>query len=220
MKEIRLPIFRERLQELGKWLGARSKSEYAELLGIHRDTLRQYLDGDRLPDAQTLKQIAQEGSVSADWLLGLTDVKNPGTDLRAVCDYTGLSEDAVVKLQTFLRPDITKSHKAQTLVSELLSNELFYDIFSLMNDYIETAVTAAENQMNDDEDRIQATKDRDLYYRLSMKYTDEKPVSLDRYNKTVLRFEIPDRLEFFLKEAVEKRLAESNESQQAEQKEV
>lgn len=220
MKKIRLPIFKERLKELGEWIGAGNKSVFADMLGIHRDTLRQYLDGDRLPDAQTLKQIAQEGSVSADWLLGLTSVRQADVNLRTACDYTGLSEAAVEELRSKLQPDITKSRDAQKLISEMLSNELFYEIFSLMNDYIETAVTAAENQMNADKDLIQARKDRDLYYRLSMKYTDEKPVSLDRYNKTVLRFEIPDCLEIFLKEAVEKRLAESNESQQAEQREV
>lgn len=43
----------------------------------------------------TVALLAKHYDVSADWLLGLEKVKKRDMDLRAVCRYTGLSEDVI-----------------------------------------------------------------------------------------------------------------------------
>lgn len=69
-KNERLPIFTERFRELQ---GEQSNTEFAEFLGISRQTVGFYCNGDRVPDAVTLIKIAEKCGVSADWLLGMSN---------------------------------------------------------------------------------------------------------------------------------------------------
>ncbi len=88
----RFPDFRARLRELQ---GDRSNVEFAAFLGMSRQTIGFYLNGDRIPDILALRQIAERCNVSADWLLGLSDVKDPDGTLQQVCRYTGLNAQSV-----------------------------------------------------------------------------------------------------------------------------
>jgi len=92
-KDGRLPILKKRLKELQ---GDMYATDFAKKLGLSRATVGFYLNGDRIPDSETLIQICQRCNVSADYLLGLTDVKHLGDpDKRVICDATGLSEEVV-----------------------------------------------------------------------------------------------------------------------------
>lgn len=97
MEATRLPEFRERFSMLR---GEMSQEEFSKKLGISRPTVGLYESGVRIPDALTLKKIAEECAVSADWLLGLTDTKTPDISIRAICERTGLQEDAVKQLHS------------------------------------------------------------------------------------------------------------------------
>lgn len=68
----RLPVFTERFRELQE---DRSNTEFAEFLGISRQTVGFYCNGDRIPDALGLKEVAEKCEVSTDWLLGLSDFR-------------------------------------------------------------------------------------------------------------------------------------------------
>ncbi len=83
------------MQRLKKLRGDRSNTEFATFLGLSRQTVGFYLNGDRVPDFNSLKIIAQKCQVPADYLLGLSDVKSYDADLQSVCRYTGLSEEAI-----------------------------------------------------------------------------------------------------------------------------
>lgn len=96
MEAKRLPVFSQRLLELQ---GEMNQAKFAEVLGISRTSVCLYESGTRIPDALILRKIAQKCHVSADWLLGLSDVKSTDTDMQRVCGYTGLSEMAVYSLQ-------------------------------------------------------------------------------------------------------------------------
>lgn len=94
-KKKRLPVFAERFYALQD---GRSNKKMGEFLGISSATVGYYANGDRLPNAEDLKNICQKCSVSADWLLGLSDVRSPDIDTQAICKKTGLSEEAVINL--------------------------------------------------------------------------------------------------------------------------
>lgn len=68
----RLPVFTDRFCELR---GSMSNAAFAYALGISRQTVGFYCNGDRLPDCVTLRHIAEECQVSVDWLLGLSNTK-------------------------------------------------------------------------------------------------------------------------------------------------
>lgn len=91
----RFPVFCERFLELK---GQISLQKFADNIGLSRATVGFYSAGKRIPDALGVYQISAKCGVSSDWLLGLTDVKSPNTDVRAICDKTGLSESAVFAL--------------------------------------------------------------------------------------------------------------------------
>lgn len=93
IKRSLLPAFTERFIELfGESV---TQEEFGNKLGLTRNTIAQYLNGHRIPDSITLKQICERCNVSADWLLGLSDVKKPDADLQAVSKITGFLPETI-----------------------------------------------------------------------------------------------------------------------------
>ena len=70
MEQARPLRFRERFSKLR---GDESQKDFATRIGISRPTVGFYENGDRLPQADVLKQIAERCGVSTDLLLGLSD---------------------------------------------------------------------------------------------------------------------------------------------------
>lgn len=106
MKQSRMPVFAERFLQLR---GQLSQEEFAKKVGLSRPTVSFYESGERLPDALKLRQIAEKCQVSADWLLGLSDVQSRNEDIQNACHVTGLSESAVKRIQELDNIDYRKS---------------------------------------------------------------------------------------------------------------
>lgn len=70
-------------------------SALKDCLGVSAQAINQYKLGVSRPSLENLCKIADFYGVSTDYLLGLTDTKSNDTTIRAVCDYTGLSEEAI-----------------------------------------------------------------------------------------------------------------------------
>lgn len=104
--------FPSALRELMRERNA-TQQELAKELGKTRQSISYYCDGSSSPDWETIAKIAKAYSVSSDWLLGLSDVKTPHTDIKAVCEFTGLSEQAVTSLKAY-------SKKSVSFISEFL----------------------------------------------------------------------------------------------------
>ena len=75
-----------------------TREEFAKRCEISTSALTNYLKGSRTPDAAKLPHICEEFKVSADWLLGLSDIRNPSAELKGVVDYTGLSEKVIKRI--------------------------------------------------------------------------------------------------------------------------
>lgn len=76
----------------------KTQSEFAELLGISRPTVGFYESGERIPDAITLGRIARICDVSADWLLGLSNVKSVERNIQVAAATLGISGKAAENL--------------------------------------------------------------------------------------------------------------------------
>jgi len=94
-KKSKLTIFQKRFNQLR---GELSQAKFAEKLGLSRPVIGFYENGERIPDILTLKKIAETYNVSADWLLGLSDIKTGNADDMAIEKSIGLSEDAIKTL--------------------------------------------------------------------------------------------------------------------------
>lgn len=91
----KLPIFAARFSELR---GDRTQAEFAQFLGISRATVGFYENGERIPDALVLRQIAERCGVTTDYLVGLSD--NREIDNANIGRITGLSDAAIDVLKT------------------------------------------------------------------------------------------------------------------------
>lgn len=114
-------IFAKRLRELIKTKGIKHGDlANKDVLNVSRQAVGQYCNGTALPPADKIVILAQYFDVSADYLLGLTDAKTrKDTDLRAIVDYTGLSEECIKEIS----PGISENPYAKKCVYIL--NQLF-----------------------------------------------------------------------------------------------
>ena len=90
-------IFPTRLRELMEEKAVTQK-KLADAIGMRPQTVSLYTTGQSAPDVNTLRKMADFFNISADYFLGLSDVKKPDATIQAICDYTGLSEAAISAL--------------------------------------------------------------------------------------------------------------------------
>lgn len=135
----RLPIFTKQFRELQ---GERTNTEFADFLGISRQTVGFYCNGDRIPDAQILRDIAKKCNVSSDWLLGLTDIRNPDTNIAFALQYLGLS-DSSAKTLLAIKKDIDSEDVPQnakllpSTLDKFLSNSNIIILLLRLQSYID-----------------------------------------------------------------------------------
>lgn len=90
-------IIGERLRACRQGMQA-NQTKIAELLGVQRQIISYYESGARKPNLEDIQKLADLYGVTVDYLLGRTDVATPNIEIQAICDYTGLSEQAVEAL--------------------------------------------------------------------------------------------------------------------------
>lgn len=121
-------ITQDRINELYRESGT-SLTKMATSVGISPASLQNYTAGERTPDAQGIVKLCKAFNVSADWLLGLSDVKKPDADLSAVCEYTGLSESVISRIKNIDDPDCKKALSMILEGPNLLTALMFYRFY-------------------------------------------------------------------------------------------
>ena len=117
-------VFSERLKRLTKMkmdeLG-QTQAAIADNIGIPPSSLSEFQSDMKTPGIDTLYKIAKYFDVSADYLLGLTEVETPDIDKRAICAKTHLSEKAVEELTDPLTW-VSEEGAVQALINALLES--------------------------------------------------------------------------------------------------
>lgn len=87
---------KERIRECRKKAGL-TQEELAYRLHVKRQIISYYesVESERTPNIDILATMAGLFNTTTDYLLGRTDVQSIDTEIKAVCDYTGLSESAI-----------------------------------------------------------------------------------------------------------------------------
>ncbi len=67
--------------------------DWGNTFGVTRQTITNWQLGESAPNVIALAKIAEYFGVSTDYLLGLSDTRNPDVSARAAVAYTGLSEE-------------------------------------------------------------------------------------------------------------------------------
>ena len=97
-----LPIFRERLHEALKQLDL-SQRQFALSIGKDPRTVNHVFKGPVHPDLGTLKDFCERLNVSADWLLGLSDIQEDHKAPKAIHRFAHLN-DITDMSKNFIRP--------------------------------------------------------------------------------------------------------------------
>lgn len=112
-------MFGERLKELriGKNM---LQKELADLLKVSPSTIGMYERGQRDPDTDTLRFLAEYFDVSIDYLLGRTDERKSsgkGIEVKAYhnLNIDGLSEDEIKQVEDYIEFIKSKYHPDGTL---------------------------------------------------------------------------------------------------------
>ena len=163
----RLPIMKTRLKELQ---GDMSATDFAKKIGLSRQTVGFYLNGDRIPDSETLIQICQSCNVSADWLLGLSTEKTLDSSAQSASRYTGLSGEAVEFLHNC--PNVSTRSFYRKFFDDLLQDGLLEDVPKLIFDAAQARVIAnkagtSEDLQRDLENKVATLSDGSSSYVLS-----------------------------------------------------
>ncbi len=122
-----------------------SQEKVAKEFKVQRQIISYFETGKRLPNILDIIKFAKLYNTSADYLLGLSDVKTVDSDIKFICDYTGLDETAVGILNYYSDYDNYMANVISILVrSEELGimKDLYYadrfDVYSeVTNDYDE-----------------------------------------------------------------------------------
>ena len=110
-------------------LAAENKKQLdlAKHLNIQPNTISYFCSGTRTPNTLQIIEIAKFLNVSSDYLLGLSDAPTQNTELKAVCEYTGLSQKALEKVL-----DCFQYKKG--ILSQIIECDEFWYLVNIMHD--------------------------------------------------------------------------------------
>ena len=119
-------VFATRLRQIMKERGENQTTLAAKITQqsgtLQRQSISQYMSGQSKPDTRRLAAICKALNVSADYLIGVTDVAVIEPSIRAAAEYTHLSEQALWRLRS-MNPDASQP------VDALISNPGFFGIY-------------------------------------------------------------------------------------------
>lgn len=72
-----------------------TQQQLADAIGITRQSLSRYETNDRTPNIDLVYNIAKHYNVSADYLLGLSEIQSSDKKIETACEVTGLSEKSI-----------------------------------------------------------------------------------------------------------------------------
>lgn len=200
-------IFAERLEKLIKENNY-THENVANGIDVTRQAVGKWVKGDSVPDVLTAAKLAEFFKVSVDYLAGTLPHRTPDKELSDVCEYTGLSEEAVKKI---------KQSSFEWALSELLETELAESgIISLILEYTTNAPTCSSGKelilsKNGDIRFVEGDVDvHDGFYFSDYNALHDRTVmsSFDIYNTFMLNL-INDRLSI-LKNKTHKEIIEMN----------
>lgn len=107
-----------------------SQKAFSEKTGIANSSLSDYRSGKMEPRITAVATIASFLGVSADYLLGISDIKSVELDVQNACKYTHLSENALVLLHDY--PTDKEKELELKILSYLIEVGKIQEIISLL----------------------------------------------------------------------------------------
>lgn len=126
--------FAERLKEI-RAQHRITQDDLAKILECSRYRVIDMERGKVNPNVDDIKRLYAYFGISADYLLGLSDIQTRNSDIKSICEYTGLTETAVgVFHSEKVNADAAAKRREEQGDSKKTGNE---NIVDLRNDFIE-----------------------------------------------------------------------------------
>lgn len=152
--------FSERLKQIMSESNS-THQDLANVLGVQRQTVSLYVNGQIRPDIESLAIISEHFNVTADWLLGLT---NDRKKVPIATDELNLSEESINKIKSYTSLPSSRAHKnvvaLDCLISHIDFEELLYDIDSAIRscDKVLEAHSQGTTEMSGEKIAVEAHK--------------------------------------------------------------
>ena len=115
------------------------QKELAKIIGVKDNTISYFCSGKRIHNTQQIKCIADFFDVSADYILGISSDPTKNKDIKNICDYTGLSEKAVQKLNKFNEATQGGFFHSVThnlnLMNKLIESDVLFNVLAYIDDF-------------------------------------------------------------------------------------
>ncbi|MBD5149641.1 MAG: helix-turn-helix transcriptional regulator [Oscillibacter sp.] len=136
--------------------------ELADILGVQRQTVSLYVNGQIRPDIDTLAIIGDHYGVTADWLLGLTEdrKKHP-----TATDELGLSENSIHKIRNYGLNRIGGRVRTRSSLEKVISHDDFEELLENLDTAFSScseslrAYSCGYTEMSGEQLAIDAAKD-------------------------------------------------------------
>lgn len=175
------------------------QKELAKKIGVNDNVISYWCSGSRTPNTQQIIQICNVLGVSADYLLGLSDVATNDKDLQYICDYTGLEEEAVKVLRNathgaddfFEQPTeeyIKFIQEQRKAINGFLKSDFFSDLVECF--IIQQSVNQKVNDKLTHIKTDESEKAKYLLYRtaINIDLKDEQDLNIYRAQTTILDY--------------------------------
>ena len=170
-------------------------------VSVSRDSVMAYEISDekrskasKLPNmgmrAETLYCLADFYGVSLDYLLGKTDIKSFDTDLKSVCEYTGLSEQAVENIWSFCHTSCDVGiFSAARFISGILESPDLYKSMTFTFDAINATASKRYNALDIVKKKDKNTQEEQSFLCESEEFISETSKMLEKYGRMVVSAE-------------------------------
>lgn len=153
MKKAKFPIFAHRLKNLRTKQDILNKKKYTlielselinkqtfkindEVITITPQSLNNYENGKQIPDIAHLYCICKALNISADYLLGLSDVQSPDTDYQAINKMIGLTDEAITALRNSVQEKEDNKKVPKFLPNLSDEHQVLHDNISYKHDLV------------------------------------------------------------------------------------
>ncbi len=134
------PIFRSGIKRARQKAGYKTQQEFANTFSVSLNTVQKWEQGKTSPTLGEFQDLCDFFSCDADYLLGRIDEKTH--DLNFVCEYTGLSADAVEKLHS-----VYFVSQSKDFISRLIEQYGgdFHDLYSYIGSAVDSHIIANDS---------------------------------------------------------------------------
>lgn len=120
--------------------GKQTQAEVYTATGVPASCIKELEDDEKQRNVgyEAIVKLARHYGVSVDWLLGISEIRTLDTEVREICEYIGLSEEAVEKLHSISNSFDVVGIDGPGLMSDFITAPSFeaslYSLYRLKSD--------------------------------------------------------------------------------------